>query len=133
MSMTKAELTAENKPACIFNGSEEEFATNKERVTHENQGGVEVFIVLLDIVGIIFGCLLLVDGVEVDTRVVGLDGLQERSESVLYATSWIPFSGCQPGAATVNLPFGIDFQRRFLSVSLTVFVHEGGVKNRFGC
>ena len=98
-------------------------------MTHENQGGVEVFIVLLDVVSVVFGCLLLVGGVEVDTRVFALDGLQERPESVLDAGSWIRFSGRQTGTATQNIPFGIDSQwRRFrLSFYLAVVVHEAAL------
>jgi len=59
--------------------------TNKERATHENQRGVEVLVALLDVVSVILGCLLVVDDVEIDTRVVALDRLQEGSKSILYA------------------------------------------------
>ena len=123
--MTKAELTAENKPACRFNWLDKGAGAIEEWATHENEGGVEVFIILLDVVGVMVSCLLLVDGVEVNTRVIALDGLQERSESVLYARSWIPFSGRQASITTANAPFGIDFQRR--RFSLTVVVHERAV------
>jgi hypothetical protein len=55
-------------------------------VTHEYQCGVEVFVVLLDIVHIVVGRLPLVDRVEIESRIVGLDGLEKGSESVLKAT-----------------------------------------------
>ena len=56
-------------------------------VTHENQGGIEVLVILLDIVHIVLHRLSLVHRIEVDAGVVGLDGLEERSESILEAGS----------------------------------------------
>ena len=56
------------------------------KITYEDQGGIEVLVVLLDIVCIIFGRLLLVHSVEIETGVVVLDGLEECSESILEAT-----------------------------------------------
>jgi len=55
-------------------------------MTYENQGGVEVLVVLLDVVCIILSCLLLVHRVEIEVGVVVLDGLEKRSESILEAT-----------------------------------------------
>ena len=52
-------------------------------MTYENQGGIEVLIVLLDIVCVILGRLPLVHSVEVGAGVVGLDGLEESFESIL--------------------------------------------------
>ena len=82
--MTKAELTAENRPAYKngLDGSQERTI----RTTYEDQGGVEVLVVLLDVVCIIFGRLLLVHGVEIETSIVVLDGLEECPESILEAT-----------------------------------------------
>jgi len=80
-SMTKAELTAENRPAY-----KDELSGRWQRtieITYEDQGGVEVLVVLFDIVRIILGRLLLVHGVEIETGVVVLDGLEECSESIL--------------------------------------------------
>ena len=54
--------------------------------THENERGVEVLVILLDVVHIVLGRLPLVHGVEVDAGIIGLDGLEERSQSVLDAT-----------------------------------------------
>ena len=66
-SMTKAELTAENSPA-YKNGS----GGSQERTvgtTYEDQGGVEVLVVLLDVVCIILDRLPLVHRVEIEARV----------------------------------------------------------------
>jgi len=52
---------------------------------YEYQGSIEVLVVLLDVVGIVLGRLPLVHRVEVDARIVGLDGLEEGSESILEA------------------------------------------------
>jgi len=57
------------------------------RATHEYQGGVEVLVVLLDVVGNLLCRLPPVHGVEVETGIVGLDGLKESSEGILEATS----------------------------------------------
>ena len=53
----------------------------------ENQGGVEVLVVLLDVVRVVFRCLPFIHGVEVESRVVSLDGLEEGPESILEAAS----------------------------------------------
>jgi len=53
--------------------------------TYEDQGGVEVLVVLLDVVRVILDCLLFVDRVEIETGIVILDGLEECSESILEA------------------------------------------------
>ena len=50
--------------------------------THENQSGIEVVVVLLDVIHVIFGRLPLV---EAETRIIILDGKEERSESILEA------------------------------------------------
>jgi hypothetical protein len=81
-SMTKAELTAENRPAysrCKMIGESGWWGT------HENQRSVEVLFVLLDIIGVVLGRLPLVHHVEVEAGVVGLDGLEERFESIVKA------------------------------------------------
>jgi len=61
-------------------------ADDRRRATHKNQGGVEVLVVLLDVVHIVLGRLPLVHGVEVDTGIIGLDGLEEGSQGVLETT-----------------------------------------------
>ena len=55
-------------------------------MTHENERGIEVLFIFLDVFYVVLGCLPLVHGVEVDTGIIGLDGLEERSQSVLDAT-----------------------------------------------
>jgi len=56
-------------------------------MTNEYQGGIEVLVVLLDVVGIVLYCLPLVHRIKVDTGIVCLDGLEEDSESILEAGS----------------------------------------------
>jgi hypothetical protein len=56
-------------------------------MTHEYQGGIEILVVLLDVVRIVLGRLPLVHGVEVDAGIVGLDGLEESSKGILEAAS----------------------------------------------
>ena len=73
-SMTKAELTAENRPACecgqhIINRS-------TQRCTYEYQGGVEILVVFLHVFGIVLHRLSFVHGIEVKLGVVVLDWLQ---------------------------------------------------------
>jgi len=53
--------------------------------THENQGGVEIFIVVLHVFGVVLGHLPFVHGVEIDFGVIVLDGLEEHPEGVLDA------------------------------------------------
>ena len=42
-------------------------------MTHENQSGIEVFIVLLDVVHVVLRRLFLVYGVEIEAGIVVLD------------------------------------------------------------
>jgi len=58
---------------------------SEHRSTYENQCSIEVVIVLLDVVGIILCGFLLVHSVEIEAGVIGLYGLQEGPESILYA------------------------------------------------
>ena len=85
ISITKAELTAENKPAC--DRSEISGESEPRRMTYENQGGVEVLVILPDIVCIVLCCLPLVHRIEVESGVIALDRLKERSEGILEARS----------------------------------------------
>ena len=55
-------------------------------MTHENQGSVEILVVLLDVVGIILGCLLLVYRIEIKAGVVILEGLEKCSEGISETT-----------------------------------------------
>ena len=55
-------------------------------MTYENQGGVEVLVVLLDIVHIVLGRLPLVHRVEIEAGIIVLYGLEEFSESILETT-----------------------------------------------
>ena len=46
----------------------------KRWMTHENEGGIEVLVVLLDVVRIILHHLLLVHGIEIEAGIVVLYG-----------------------------------------------------------
>ena len=82
--MTKAELTAENRPAYK---DRLDNSRSERRTTYKNQGGIEVLVVFLDVVGVVLCRLPLVHRVEVETSIVVLDGLEERSESILETAS----------------------------------------------
>jgi hypothetical protein len=86
-SITKAELTAENRPAYENKVSRLTGVDDRRWTTHEYQGGIEVLVVLLDVVRVVLGRLPLVHRVKVDAGIVGLDGLEERSESIVEAAS----------------------------------------------
>ena len=51
--------------------------------THENQCGIEVFVIPLDVVHIMLDCLPPAHGVEVNAGIISLDGLKERLEGIL--------------------------------------------------
>jgi len=53
--------------------------------TYENQGGVQILIVLLHVFGIVLHRLPLVHGIEIDLRVIVLDGLEVHPEGLLDA------------------------------------------------
>ena len=61
------------------------FGESGQRATYEYQGDIEVFVILLNVVGIVLGRLPLVHGVEVETGIIGLDRLEESFESILEA------------------------------------------------
>ena len=53
--------------------------------THENQGGIEVLVVFLHVFGIIFQRLSFVHGIEIELRVVVLDGPEVHPQGLLDA------------------------------------------------
>lgn len=59
---------------------------SEQWATHEYQCSIEVPVVLLNVVHIVLHCLPLAHGVEVESRIVGLDGLEKGPESILEAT-----------------------------------------------
>ena len=72
MSITKAVVTAENRPACKCGQR-----LHSDRVveeTHEDQRVVEVFIVHLHAIGVVLHRLLFVRSVEIKSGVIVLDG-----------------------------------------------------------
>ena len=77
MSITKAELTAENRPA--WNENVMKVTTERRAGTHEDQGGVQILVVLLDIIRVILRCLSFVHHVKVEAWViVASERLHER-------------------------------------------------------
>jgi len=58
---------------------------NRYRPTYEDQCGIEVVVVVLDVFRIVVCRFLLVHSVEIEAGVVVLYGLQEGLKSVLYA------------------------------------------------
>jgi len=54
------------------------YSNKRKAETHENQGGVEVLVVFLHVLGVVFHRLSLVHGVEVELGIVVLDGLEIR-------------------------------------------------------
>ena len=53
--------------------------------THENQSGVEIFIVILHVVGVVFHCFSFVHGEEVKSGIVVLYWLEEHPKGILDA------------------------------------------------
>jgi len=61
--------------------------------THKNQGGVEVLIVSLHILGVVLHRLSFVHGVEIKLQVVVLDWLEVHLEGLLDAMDWSQLIG----------------------------------------
>ena len=61
--------------------------TREKTETHENQGSVDLFIMLLHVFGVIFHRLLFVHGVETNLGVTFLDRLKVHPEGLLDAVS----------------------------------------------
>ena len=57
----------------------------KKTETDEYQGGVEIFVVLLHVLGVVFHCLSFVHGVKVKLWVVVLVWLEVHPEDILNA------------------------------------------------
>ena len=55
--------------------------------THENQGGVEILVVLLHVFGIVLHRLSSVHGIEIELRVIVLDWLEIHPQGLLDAIS----------------------------------------------
>jgi len=75
--------------------------------THENQGGVEIFVVVLHVLGIVLGRLPFVHGVEIEFGVIVLDGLEEHPQGILDAIS-SKFYSSRLILHLWNAPFGVD-------------------------
>ena len=101
--MTKAELTAENRPACeccqpcaMKKGSGE---------THEDEGGVEIIVILLHVICIVLHRLPFVHSVEIELGVIVLDWWEVRSQGFADAI-WSQLIDFMVGAGTPKRTIG---------------------------
>lgn len=102
-------MTVENRPACLTGGDVWQDCKSSREAAHKYQGRIEGFAVLLDVVCIVLDCLPLLHRIKIEPRVIVLDGLEERFESVL-------------GNSVSNAPPRIGSQRwRFILALFTVF------------
>jgi len=69
------------------------YGDKRNTETHENQGGVEILIVFLHILGVVLHCLSFVRGVEIKLWVVVLDWLEVHSQGLLDAIGWSQLVG----------------------------------------
>ena len=99
-------------------------------VTHEYQGGIEVFVVLLHIVRVILHRLPLVHRVEIEAGVFGLDGLEECSKGILEATD-AQRSTVRAMYSVSGVPLRIYLQWWGLPSTLFCALHES--LHAFGC
>ena len=83
-----AELTAENRPACVIPVSMLRVAGGSW-VTHEDKGGVQVFVILVLIISVKLGGFLSVDGEKVGAGIVGPQWLEKILESRMEARSQV--------------------------------------------
>ena len=60
--------------------------------THEDQGGVEVLVVLLHVLGIVLDRFSSVHCIEIELGIIVLDGLEVHPQGLLYAVWRQPFS-----------------------------------------
>jgi len=105
--MMKAELTAENRPACVHPDSA--FSTEyRGRATDEDKGCVQVLVVLFRVIAIKLSGFSAVYSEEVGARVIGPQRVEELFESgmeaVLGCQSW---SGCTVMPNGLCVPFWI--------------------------
>jgi len=75
--------------------------------THENQGGIEILVVLQHLLGIVPHSLSVVHDVEVKLRVFVLDGLEVRARGLLGASCFESVRRFQPILALVVHHFGL--------------------------
>ena len=83
-----AELTAENRPAWMPQGSVIGRELDSD-ATHKDKGSVQVIVVLLDIVAIKLFRFLAVYGKEVGARVIGPQWSEEFFEGRPEAVTWV--------------------------------------------
>ena len=64
----------------------------KNAETHENQGGIEIFVVLLHVLGVILHGLSFVHRIEIELGIVVLDWLEVDPEGLLDAMAGVSLS-----------------------------------------
>ena len=79
-----AELTAENRPACVLPGSASSTKYGNP-TTYQNEGSVQVFVVLPCIISVEFLRFPPVHGEEVDPRAIGPQWIEEFFEGGMEA------------------------------------------------
>ena len=57
----------------------------KNAETHENQGGIEILVVLLDVLCVVLHSLSFIHRIEIELGVIVLDGLEVDPEGLLDA------------------------------------------------
>ena len=57
----------------------------RKLVTYENQGGIEILVILVQVLGVILRSLSLIHRIEIEFGVVILDGLEVDPEGLLDA------------------------------------------------
>ena len=83
MAVMKAELTAENRPA--WEHGQRDMGVKGNAGTHKNQGGIEILIILLHVIGVVLHRLPFVHGIEIKLGVIVLDWLEVHPERCLNA------------------------------------------------
>ena len=83
--MMNVELTAENRPACVTFGFSDQCGYGNTR-TYEDEGCVQVLVVLLRIVSVKLFGLSAVYGEEVGSGIVDSEGFEELLEGGMEAS-----------------------------------------------
>ena len=83
--MTKAELTAEKRPACMSPGSASSTKYGYTNATDEDKGSVQVLVVLFGVVAVKFCRLSTIYSKEVGSGIIGPERFDELSEDGMEA------------------------------------------------
>ena len=85
--MIKAELTAENRPACTAPDSMFS-AEGGNQMTDEDEGRVQVLVIFFRIIPVKFSGFPTIHGEEVGPRVISPERIEEFFEGGMEARSW---------------------------------------------